>query len=142
MKCFFKKYCTVPDDPYPVANSQRFFSMCGLVGVFTMWPLFFILDATGYEKFHFPDSDTLPKVVLMMALDVGFNSFLVLTVLLSSPLFTSVGTNMVIPCTVATDYLLHGKLPHAKAGIGIAMVVVGFSGMIYSEHKEHAAKKH
>jgi len=46
----------------------------------------------------------------------------------------------VIPVTLLTDYLLHGTVPHAMTGVGIAMVAVGFCGMIYSEHTEHQAK--
>ncbi len=53
---------------------------------------------------------------------------------------SQVGTNTVIPVTLLTDYLIHGNKPHPWTAVGIAMVAVGFSGMIYSEHQEHKAK--
>ena len=66
-----------------------------------MWPLFFVLDATGYEKFVWPETADLPYIAIVAACDVGFNLFLLVTILLSSPLFASVGTILVIPLGIS-----------------------------------------
>ena len=39
-------------DPVPIANSQRFFGMLGIITVLTVWPMFFVLHYTGYETFQ------------------------------------------------------------------------------------------
>ena len=90
----YKKKATSDVDPYPFANTLRFFGIMGFGVVATTWPMFFILDSTGYEKFEWPSRDAIPYILIVIATDVGFNIFLLLTILLSSPLFTAVGKNI------------------------------------------------
>ena len=135
----YKKYACDDNDPYPVANSQRFFGLLGVAAVATMWPIFFVLDATGFEPFVWPERDDLPYIAIVAVCDVGFNLFLLITILLSSPLFASVGTILVIPLGAATDYLWKGTLLADNAFYGVGMIIVGFCAMIYAEHTGHVA---
>jgi drug/metabolite transporter (DMT)-like permease len=102
---FYKKYCCDDKDPFPTANSQRFFGLAGLVTLLVIWPFFFVLDHTGVEKFKLPHLDELYVIIIVAVCDTVFNLFLVITILLTSPLFTSVGTILVIPLGCLVDYL-------------------------------------
>jgi len=141
----YKKYVCHPDDPLPLANSQRFFGLLGVLTCLTVWPFFFILNATEYEVFAWPTGPQWGVITLVAFCDTMFNIFLLITILLTSPLFTSVGTIMVIPLSNLVDYLAKDAVLPAKAFIGIGMICVGFSAIVYAEsqHEEedHGKKK-
>eukprot|EP00040_Diaphanoeca_grandis_P004270 m.27840 g.27840 ORF g.27840 m.27840 type:complete len:395 (-) comp15820_c0_seq1:115-1299(-) len=138
---FYKKYACSDQDPHPIANAQRFFGMCGLACVLTLWPMFFILDAVGLEKFELPVGEMWGHIITLVLCDTLFNTFLVLTILLSSPLFAAVGTNLVIPSTIVVEYLWHGTTVPPLSYIGIVGIAIGFSGMVYAEYREHKASR-
>mmetsp|Transcript_78 Transcript_78/g.175 ORF Transcript_78/g.175 Transcript_78/m.175 type:complete len:386 (-) Transcript_78:70-1227(-) len=138
---FYKKYCCDDSDTFPTANSQRFFGTTGVMSLLVLWPLFFAFDKTGYEKFEWPTSDQVYYIVIVAACDTIFNLFLVVTILLTSPLFTSVGTILVIPIGCLVDYLWKDTELAPKAYYGVVMIIFGFAMMVYSEHKEHQAKE-
>ena len=76
-----------------------------------------------------------------MICDTSFNLFLVVTIVLTSPLFTSVGTILVIPISTLIDYVWHGTILPAPAFGGVALIIFGFSAIVYAEHLDHQAKK-
>jgi len=141
---FYKKYTCDDNDPFPVANSQRFFGLCGIAAVITMWPMFFLLDhlhGSKYgEKFEWPDSQAMPYVIIISLADTMFNVFLLITILLSSPLFTSIGTVAVIPLSSVVDYLYRGLVLTKLGFVGAGLILIGFLCMVYAEHKEHKQK--
>eukprot|EP00040_Diaphanoeca_grandis_P039468 m.259143 g.259143 ORF g.259143 m.259143 type:complete len:394 (-) comp37611_c0_seq1:108-1289(-) len=140
---FYKKYTCDPEDPFPVANSQRFFGMCGIAAVLTMWPFFFVFNdihGTYGEPFTLPDWDAVPLVIIISLADTMFNVFLLLTILLSSPLFTSIGTVAVIPLTSLTDYLYRDLTLTPLGFGGAAMILVGFVCMVIAENQHHKKK--
>lgn len=109
----YKKYATRDGDPFPIANSQRFFGMLGVAAVALVWPLLFV--------WPFPPSDlcaaqwpsvpgTWGWIVVVSVADTCFNVFLLITIVLTSPLFTAVGTILVIPLSALADYLIKGDV--------------------------------
>lgn len=160
---FYKKFCCDDNDTFPTANSQRFFGLAGLLTLLTIWPLFFLLDHTGVEPFRWPTREELYYIIIVSLCDTLFNLFLVVTILLTSPLFTSVGTILVIPLGCLVDWYFKrlcfalaqclanplGTLTYSsfvdvalapKAYYGVVMIMFGFAMMVYSEHKEHSKK--
>jgi hypothetical protein len=108
---FYKRYCCSKDDPHPTANSQRFFGLCGLLTLLLVWPFFFILDHIKYEVFKWPTHEEAMYIAIVAACDTLFNVSLVVTILLTSPLFTSVGTILVIPLGCLVDYFFKRECP-------------------------------
>lgn len=89
-------------------NERRLF---GLVGVITMVfgiPLLYTLDYFGIESFEFPPPST---TILILVLINGLFSYIsdfttVLSLLLTSPLITSLSLTSSIPITIFIDYLI------------------------------------
>eukprot|EP00041_Stephanoeca_diplocostata_P009487 m.146174 g.146174 ORF g.146174 m.146174 type:complete len:71 (+) comp17761_c1_seq5:1398-1610(+) len=69
-----------------------------------------------------------------------FNVFLLLAILLTSPLFASIGSVMVIPVGCVVDHFLWQKELSTKGFIGVALILVGFFAMLYAEYKDHQKK--
>jgi drug/metabolite transporter (DMT)-like permease len=136
----YGKYVKAADDPFMIANSQRFFGLAGLLTLLVVWPMFFILNATHIEDFAWPTSEQWKWIAVVVVCDTSFNLFLVLTIVLTNPLFTSVGTILVIPISTLVDYLINGTLLPAPAFGGVGLIIVGFSAIVYAEHKDHQAK--
>ena len=132
----YKRYLTSDTDPMPTANANRFFGVLGLMTLLTVWPMFFILDVTEIEPFLMPSPRQAKLIAVIAVCDTAFNAFLLLCILLTSPLFTSVGTILVIPITSLVGYLAHGTVLPAKAFAGVAMIVSGFLCIVAAEHRE------
>ena len=79
-------------------------------------------------------------IVLNTIADVVLNIFLLLTIMLTSPLFASVGCILVIPLSSLADYFISGKVLPSRALIGVALIVIGFFMIVYAEVQEE--KKH
>jgi drug/metabolite transporter (DMT)-like permease len=102
--------------------------------------MFFVLNATHEEEFAWPSSAQWKWIVVASICDTAFNLFLLITIVLTNPLFTSVGTILVIPLSTLADYLLHGTLLAPPAFGGVGLIVVGFAAIVYAEHKDHQSK--
>jgi len=138
----YKKYVTDSNDPVPIANSQRFLGLIGVMTLVLVWPLFFLLnEVPGLDTKAMPDQAWQWEYIFVIAAcDTSFNLFLLLTIVLTSPLFTSVGTILVIPISTLVDYELNGTLLPARAFIGVGMIICGFAAIVYAEFLDHTAK--
>lgn len=130
----YKKWATHEDDPFPVANSQRFLGLIGCSVMLLAW-IFPILNAyprltnTSHpvEVFEWPTGEAARMIGINVALDTVFNVSFLIAILLTSPLFVSLATIGTIPVSIITDHLM-GKppLPHI-AYLGVVSIAVGFS---------------
>jgi len=101
----------------------------GLIGVWTalvLWPVFFVLSASGLEPFRLPSRHTLDILLGNVVLDSMYNGLLLFGVAVSSPLAMSVGSMLVVPASIAADYFIHGTLLSALGGVGVVLIVAGF----------------
>ena len=103
---FYKRFCCHPSDPFPTANSQRFFGLCGLLTLILVWPFFFILDHIKYEPFQWPTQQEAMYVVLINSIFV-FVFFLFCRMFIFIHLFFHILTR----CHVDA-FLLHTCLNH------------------------------
>jgi len=135
----YKKLATRKNDPFPLANSQRFLGLIGLsVALFT--PLFPFLDYIGFEEFEWPPPHAMRLIGLNVALDTVFNVSLLVTILLTSPLFCSLATILTIPVSMLADVIM-GKpgLPTVSYS-GIFLIVVGYLCLAVSEMNSRKKK--
>jgi drug/metabolite transporter (DMT)-like permease len=111
---------------YKAELSAYMLGMMGLGIAATLWPLFFILDRAGVEPFVMPDGPHMRKLAVSAVLDALFNIAMLFGILVTSPLWTAVGTILVIPGTMVVDWMLHGAVVGAQQAGGILLILIGF----------------
>lgn len=114
----------------PIEQAEISAFMVGVLGVGVLaltWPLFFVLDATGAEPFAWPSPEAARKIGISCALDTAFSASLLLCILLTTPLYTSLASILVVPFTALADWVLHGFAPTPQAAVGMALIGVGFA---------------
>lgn len=114
----------------PALRAELAAYMLGVVGIASllfMWPLFFVFDATGVEPFEWPSPAKTRMLVLSAVLDAVYNAALLFGIGITSPLWTSLGTILVVPASMLADWGIHGATVSGQAGGGIAAILVGFT---------------
>ena len=115
--------------PSPLLQAEMTALVLGTMGAFTLltlWPLFFILDATGVEPFEWPNRSKAQLLALNTGLDSIYNLLLLMGISTSSPLVISLGTMLVVPATMAVDWAVHGATMSWGALGGVLLIAVGF----------------
>ena len=83
-------------------------SMTGFMGLLILWPIMFILDSSDVEKFKLPQNmDDASLVLASMGLNLSFFAAFAISVVLTNPVFTSIGTLFVIPVGYFSDIIIH-----------------------------------
>jgi hypothetical protein len=129
----YKKWGSEEGDPASVANSLRFLGYLGINTLAWLWPGFLILHYSGVEPFEWPPYDIFILLLWNALLDIVFNAGLLICIALSSALFASVGTILVIPAAVLVDWLLQGFILQSAAAFGVVFIIIGFIGFVTSE---------
>jgi len=129
----YKRLATKKDDPAGVMNGVRFLGYIGVHTLLWLWPPIIVLHFARVEVFEWPSWEILGLMVLNGLCDVIFNGCILVSIVLSSPLFTSVGTILAIPASVVVDLMVHRFLLPWQAGVGIALIIVGFGSFTLSE---------
>jgi len=106
------------------------FLYVGLVGLWNsicLWPLFFLLDHLGFEKFQLPGSPKLSGfLVLNGFISVLFEICWTRSVLLISPVIASVGLGLSVPLSLLADYWFYRIERDLKYILGAMCVIAGF----------------
>jgi drug/metabolite transporter (DMT)-like permease len=98
----------------------------GVWSLLTLWPVFFALHYSGVEAFELPPPPKARLLAVNVVLDAVYNLALLLGIVVSSPLYMSLGSMLVVPATVAADWAVHGSLLGGQAGGGVALILTGF----------------
>ena len=98
----------------------------GVATVFTMWPMFGILHVTGIEAYMPPPPSTMRNLLGAALLDAVYQFALLFGISITSPLWMSVGSILVVPASLVADWLLHSTTVSGQAAIGIAFIIAGF----------------
>ncbi|CAG8460493.1 3162_t:CDS:10 [Ambispora gerdemannii] len=118
----------------------------GYVGVFTftlLWPVFYLFDITGIEKFQLPSTDVL---WLMVAINALIGTFLsdylwLLATFMTSPLVVTLGLSLTIPLALAGDVLYKEINLGTQYWIGAVFVLGGFLAVNLSTLQEQKQLK-
>ena len=93
-------------------------------------PVLAVWDHAGLETFEWPPNGHKTSLLLLNAvLDSTYNGLLLFGILVTTPLFMSVGTMLVMPASIVVDRLVHGTVLSPLAVVGAVVIVVGF-GML------------
>ena len=103
----YKKWGSHSADPVPLMNAVRFLGLVGISSLVFCSPFLLLLDITGTEKFEAPSGEEWRLLAIVGFLDTVFNLLLLFAIMLSSPLFTSVGCLLVLPASVLWDFWAH-----------------------------------
>lgn len=106
-----------------------FLGFCGLVNVFIGWPFIFIFDATGLEPLILPSSELTSQIMLNGFIDTIFNFAFIWGVALTSPVFMSTGTILIIPLGIVVDSLLGKGTMNFWQLCGVGFIICGFLGL-------------
>ena len=108
-------------------NMPLFFGLVGLMNVVLLWPGFIILHLTGIERFDVPPSGHVLTIVL-----TNSTVFLILdfcwaySMLLTSPLVTTVGLSMTIPLSLIGQMVLENQYATATYWLGAGIGLLSF----------------
>lgn len=108
---------------------------CVLLGGMGTFTLLFMgfgmapLDFFSIEKFSWPSASTWFYLFVSASLDGSSNILLLFGILLSSPLFMTVGLILTIPVAVFSDMILHAYFISAIPFIGTLVIIGGFLGL-------------
>jgi len=98
-----------------------------------MWPVFFILDASGAETFVWPTAAQAQMVLLNCGLDIIYNGSLLFGIIASTPLVMSLGLITVVPASVVADWLVHGRVMSGQAIGGTFAILSGYLALQLQE---------
>lgn len=99
----------------------------GFVTVILSAPALYIWHASSLELFVLPNQHKLDLILLNTVLYTLYNGLLIFGILVTTPLFMSVGTMLVMPCSIVVDKLLYNNDLPASALAGAVVIVIGFA---------------
>ena len=122
--------------------SLIFLGSCGLVNIALAWPFIPIFNAIGNEPFEWPTATLTSTIMLNGFIDTIFNFAFIWGVALTSPVFTSTGTILIIPFGILVDGFLGKGSMNFLQLCGVGLIVCGFLGLnIVEKMKKNEAKK-
>lgn len=108
------------------ADTMLFLSLMGVSNAVFMWIGLPILHHVGLELFWAPPNQVITKLVVNTGLGAVYSLFLLLAVALTSPLFVSVGTMLIIPIGIAVEKLLHDYTIGIWPLVGCCLIITAF----------------
>ena len=115
-----------------------FFGFVGLFNLVTLLPGFPILHFLGIEKFELPPTKRILAIVLINSATSLVSDFCwAYSMLLTSPLVTTVGLSLSIPLSLFGQMILNHQMSSALYWVGAGIVLLSFVFINY-ESKEDA----
>jgi solute carrier family 35 protein F5 len=108
-------------------NMPLFFGFVGAVNFLLFWPGLIILHVTGIETFELPPDSRVMIIILCNSLASLISDMTwAYAVLLTSPLVTTVGLSLTIPCSLIGQMIINNQTAGAWYWIGALLVLVSF----------------
>ena len=115
----------IPD--HKVVSTPMFFGFVGLLNALLLWPLGILISLIGIERLELPNGEEFGALVANGILGTVVSDLLWLwSVLLTSPLITTVGISLTVPLAVTSDVILHGDRFAWQYLFGSGLVLLGF----------------
>ncbi|KAI4214102.1 MAG: hypothetical protein LQ351_003187 [Letrouitia transgressa] len=120
-------------------NMIWFFGFVGLFNITLLLPGFPIFHYTGLETFEFPPTKRVLTIVLVNSAISLFSDFCwAYSIMLTSPLVTTVGLSLTIPLSLIGQMVLNGQTSSVTYWIGAVIVVASF---LLINHESKAEEK-
>ena len=128
----YKRFATNPKDTAPILNTVRMLGLIGIWYIIIIAPFIIIAHFTGLEKFELPSLDIALLILLNSVLDCFSNILILIGIVLSSPLFISMGALLALPTSMLADFIFHNILMSYLSILGSVLILMGFLGFIIS----------
>ena len=128
----YKRFATSPKDTAPILNTIRMLGLIGIWYIFLVAPFLIIAHFTGLERFELPSINIAFLILLNSVLDSFSNILILIGIVLSSPLFISMGALLALPTSMLADFIFHNILMSYFAILGSVFILMGFIGFIIS----------
>jgi drug/metabolite transporter (DMT)-like permease len=139
----FYGFKVAPHEFKPSTDFVLLFS--GLQGLFSLFFLMpvgcFIFHLTGWETFQAPPLEGWMHLILCSVMYVFYIFFLLLALTWTNASFVGIGTSLIIPLSVLTDWFFHGYLPSSIQLLGILTTLIGAFSYALG-FKQAATQKH
>jgi solute carrier family 35 protein F5 len=120
-------------------ESVLFLGFSGVINLLIAWPTLLILGVTGVEMYE-PMGEYGGQIMLNGFIDTVFNGAFIYGVSLTSPVFMSTGTIMIIPLGIAVDLVLGKGSMSFIALCGVCLIVIGFLALnVISSRQQKAS---
>lgn len=117
-----------------------FFGFVGLFNLVTLLPGFPILHFLGIEKFELPPTKHVLAIVLINSATSLVSDFCwAYSMLLTSPLVTTVGLSLSIPLSLFGQMILNNQMSSALYWFGACIVLLSFIFINYESKEEEGA---
>jgi solute carrier family 35 protein F5 len=128
-------------------NMPLFFGFVGAINFFLFWPGFLVLHFTGIEPFELPPDSRVMTIILCNSLASLISDITwAYAVLLTSPLVTTVGLSLTIPCSLIGQMFINNQTVGVWYWIGALLVLISFIFVSQedkdSDQSQSEAKRH
>jgi drug/metabolite transporter (DMT)-like permease len=103
----------------------------GLINVFLLWPILVVLHCTEIEPFEFPSLDTLMWLLFNAGVGLSLNYLIMLSIALTSPLFTRIGEMCTIPGSMLVDLVILKQVLPISWYFGMCTIIGAIIPIIY-----------
>ncbi|KAJ1980313.1 hypothetical protein H4R35_001166 [Dimargaris xerosporica] len=136
----YKKYGTL-HDYHSLLFVDMMLALIGISTVVVFWLPLPILHWIHYEAFAWPSPSVLGYVLLNALFGVIYNGAFMVVLVLTSPLFASVGIMLTIPVIAAIDMVVGHQILAWNILVGAAGILIGFAVLTYVQVKESLSEK-
>ncbi|KAL2048100.1 hypothetical protein N7G274_000011 [Stereocaulon virgatum] len=119
------------------ADMMIFFGFVGLFNLVTLLPGFFVLHLTGVETFELPPTKRILAIVLInSATSLVSDMCWAYSMLLTSPLVTTVGLSLTIPLSLIGQIIEYSQTKGVLYWLGACIVLLAFVFINYESRNE------
>lgn len=122
----YKKYFVPKQQAVSLPLTNLVTTMIGAVTVCVLWIAVPILHVTKVEPFALPDPAILWVILLDAFFYVAFFTCSFISVAVTGPVWTSVGTLFFTPVVATVDWLVYRRTPSWSLGVGALMITGSF----------------
>ena len=115
-------------------NTVRLLGLIGIWYIIIVAPFIVIAHFTGLERFELPSIKVALVILFSSTLDAISNILILLCIILSSPLFVSMGALLALPSSALADFLVHGEVMNTWSMIGAMLIILGFIGFTFTSY--------
>ena len=98
----------------------------GIICLLFFWPFLLILNFLNIEPFDIPKSSNkwLTEMIIIALFEVGLTTSLITSIILTSPIFVSLGSQIIIPILLIIDIITKHVSPNPINVVGSIIIIL------------------